>query len=358
MKSRLRLFVTLVGLLTLASIAGLVIASKHESSVPQSSNTMPALPPLPGTEDLKDNNSATDFTFIVVGDNRPAMESLPQPAITARIIQDLKQYKPAFILWTGDTVYGKNPGGPIVAEYKAFIDLVKNAGVSVFNSPGNHEMNGRSNAPCPDMQALYQQNMVKELYGAFAYGNSRFIALNTDALKKGANCNHPYLSNPGYVDKDQLTRLDAYLQANKAADHVFIFMHRPMEPSSGTGGLDRASTAALKAIFANYQNIAYVFAGHQHLYYNALTQDVSPPPCLPQAGNKPPFYLVTGGAGAPLDSGGFYNYLVFQLKANKVNATLVNCGNGARGSQCKAQPSCASLDLQKRKPTPVNNRRN
>lgn len=354
MKTHLRVLVLL--LLTCASLTGLVAASKHKASQPKSSSTMPVLPPLPGTGELKHESSATDFTFIVAGDNRPEQEGPTQPAITGQIIQDLKQYKPSFILWTGDTIYGKKPQDPklIKDEYKAFLNLIKGAGVPVFNAPGNHEMNAQKNGPCPAMQALYQKYMVKELFGVFTYGNSRFIALNTDALKKQANCKPPAKKNRGYVNKKQLASLDAYLNANSMAQNIFIFMHRPMEPSSGTkGGLDKTSTATLRAIFAKYKNIAYVLAGHQHLYYNALTQDVSPPPCLPSAGNKPPFYLVTGGAGAPLVgdepeekdeqvANAFYNYLVFQVKADKIKATLVNCGNGAPGSQCKAQPSCAT----------------
>lgn len=348
MKTHLRLFVLL--LLTFATIAGLVEASKPQSK-PLSSSTMPVLSPLPGTGELKHESSATDFTFIVGGDNRPEQEGPTQPAITGQIIQDLKQYKPSFILWTGDTIYGKNPKRKLIEpQYEAFLDLVKRAGIPVFNAPGNHEMNAQKNAPCPDMQALYQKHMVKELYGAFAYGNSRFVALNTDSLKKHANCKSAPKKNRGYVNQKQLERLDTYLKANHDAQNIFIFMHRPMKPSASThGGLDTKSTAALKAIFAKYKNIAYVLAGHQHLYYNAVAKNMSPPPCLPSTTNKPPFFLVTGGAGAPLVgdepdeqvANSFYNYLVFQVKATQVKATLVNCGNAA-GSQCQAQPACAT----------------
>jgi hypothetical protein len=321
---------------------------------------MPVLPPLPETGNLKNNQESDDFTFVVAGDNRPELNGPTQPAITKQIIQDLKQYQPSFILWTGDAIYGKDPKKNLIkAEYKAFLELVRGAGVPVFDVPGNHEMNAAKNAPCPEMEALYQKHMVKELYGAFAYGNSRFVALNTDSLKKGANCKPPTkkYENSGYVNKDQLASLDAYLKANDDAEHVFVFMHRPMEPSNDKSGLDAASTNALKKIFAKHKNIAYVLAGHQHQYYNALTKDTSPPPCLPSKGNSPPYYLVTGGAGAPLSGdkeegeedeadeqtpGAFYNYLVFEVKSHKVKATLVNCGSDPTKAQCQAQPSCVT----------------
>ena len=163
--------------------------------------------------------------------------------------------------------------------------------------------------------------------------------------------------NKGYVNKDQLDSLDAYLKANADAQYIFIFMHRPMLPKSGGVGLDEASTTKLKTIFAKYKNIAYVLAAHEHLYYNALTKDDSPPPCLPSKATMP-FYLVSGGAGAPLsgdkdeeeeekgefDPDAFYNYLVFQVKANRVNVSLVNCGTDPTKAQCVLQPVCGGTE--------------
>ena len=359
MTTRFRLLWLLLVLLFAAGIGSFAEAAKQNSAKPKSTSLMPVLPPLPKTGVLKPKSDATDFTFIVAGDNRPAQQGPTQSAITGQIIQDLKQHHPAFILWTGDAIYGKEPDAKLIkAEYQAFLDLIRGAGVPVFDVPGNHEMNAAKNAPCSKMGALYQKHMVKELYGAFAYGDSRFVALNTDSLKKTANCTPPtkkYVNN-GYVNKDQLASLDAYLKANADARHIFIFMHRPMAPSKSAAGLDAGSTAALKKIFAKHTNIAYVLAGHQHQYYNALTRDTSPPPCLPAKGNSPPFYLVTGGAGAPLsgdkdegeeeeaelDSNAFYNYLVFHVKGHSVKATLVNCGSDPAKAQCQAQPSCVT----------------
>jgi hypothetical protein len=357
MTTRLRLLVPLLVLLLSVGSAGFVAAAKQKSAKSKSAGPMPALPPLPTTGKLKP--ATTNFTFIVAGDNRPAQAGPKQPVIAHQLISDMKQYQPNFILWTGDVIAGKDPDAKkIKAAYKAFLDLVQGAGVPVFDVPGNHEMNAAKNAPCPKMGALYQKHMVQELYGAFAYGNSRFVAVNTDSLKKSANCKPPTKNydNKGYVNTDQLASLDAYLKANAAAQYIFIFMHRPMFPKSGGVGLDAASTAKLEKIFAKYQNIAYVLAAHEHLYYNALTKDDSPPPCLPSNAQRP-FYLVSGGAGAPLsgdkdeeeeeagefDPDAFYNYLVFEVTANTVKATLVDCGKEPTKAKCKAQPSCAPI---------------
>jgi calcineurin-like phosphoesterase family protein len=364
MRIHYRLSVPLVVLLTVAGIAGFVAAAQQKAVKSKSklAGPMPILPPLPTTGTLQPPGGNTDFTFIVAGDNRPATQTATPSAITSQLIADMQKYQPSFILWTGDAIAGKEPNNPtlIQQEYQSFLGLLQPAGVPVFFAPGNHEMNAANNAPCPAMQTLYQQNMITELYGAFAYGNSRFIALDTDSLKQSAkNCpaQPKGFDNKGYVNRDQLANLDTYLSANTDARHIFIFMHRPMFPKSGGVGLDAVSTKKLKNIFKKYKNISYVLAAHEHLYYNHLTGDNSPPPCLPSK-KKKPFYLVSGGAGAPLsgdkdeeeeekgefDPDAFYNYLVFQVKAHHVNVTLVNCGTDPTKAQCVVQPVCGGTE--------------
>jgi hypothetical protein len=358
MTTRFRLLLLLLALLFAVGIAGFVVGAQQKSAKSKSAAPMPVLPPLPTTGTLKP--ASGDFTFIVAGDNRPATETPTPSVITGQLISDMKKYRPSFIFWTGDVIAGKDPvAHKIKKQYDAFLRLVKGAGVPVFDVPGNHEMNAAKNAPCPKMGALYQKHMVNELYGAFAYGNSRFVGINSDSLKKGANCMPPTKNydNKGYVNKRQIDSLDAYLKANADAQYIFIFMHRPMFPKSGGVGLDAESTAKLIKIFGKYKNIAYVLAAHEHLYYNALTKDDSPPPCLPSTA-KMPLYLVSGGAGAPLsgdkdeeeeeagefDPDAFYNYLVFQVKTNRVNVTLVNCGTDPTTAQCVPQPVCGGTE--------------
>ena len=367
MKTRFRLIFPLVVLLFAVGIAGFVVTAQQKSPKAKTKTVapFPVLPPLPNTGTLKPASGNTDFTFIVAGDNRPADPTATPSAITGPMISDMMQYKPDFILWTGDAIAGKDPTNPtlIQQEYQAFLNLLHTQapGVPVFFSPGNHELNAKNNAPCPAMDTLYQNNMVNELYGAFSYGNSVFIALNTDSLKKSAaNCppQAKGFVNKGFVNQDQIDSLDAFLAANTAAaKHIFIFMHRPMFPKSLGIGLDKASTTKLKKVFRKYKKIAYVLAAHEHLYFNKLTGDNSPPPCLPLKRKKKPFYLVSGGAGAPLtgdkdekeeagetDPDGFYNYLVFQVRAHRVNAMLVNCGTDPTKAQCVLQPVCGGTE--------------
>ena len=314
--------------------------------VAQTCAQMPALAPLPGTGTFQTQSSP--FTFIVAGDNRPAADTDPQPATPGAIFNAVSSRTPtaAFIFWTGDTAYGKNnlktPADlqQVTAQYKEFLALAQTAGVPVFNAPGNHEMDDKNSCPSAQMQTLYQQQMGLA-YGAFNYGNSRFIAVNTEEIprigtksvpvpdKKGS-CKD---SNNGYVSPAQLSLLEQDIINNQnQVAHIFVFMHRPVYPEKASDALSADSANALSALFKKYPKVHYVIAGHEHLYYNATTKDINSPPNLPPAaGQTPPFYLVSGGAGAPFKGscppGSFHHYLVFTVDGSNVTTSLIQISN-------------------------------
>jgi hypothetical protein len=304
---------------------------------------MPALSPLPQTGSLSNPSDLNNFIFVIAGDNRPANSSCPQPPIPGKIFADVHQMTSptAFVLWTGDTISGKQPKDPALMQqqYSEFLTIAATAGVPVFNAPGNHEMDDKDEVPSSIMKGLYRKYMT-ETYGAFNYGNSRFIALDSEneppktklskqvSTAEGAAKSQP----PGFITKKQLTLLQNDLEANKDKAHIIIFMHHPVVPYGGKSGLDPVSVTALKQIFAGYYNVSYVVSGHEHMYFNSQgdptkmtdppsRKDPSPPPNY-----LPPYYLISGGGGAPLKQntpGSFYHYLIFKVNGAEIKPTLV-----------------------------------
>jgi len=311
---------------------------------------MPALSSLPGTGTLDSNAKSDCFVFVVAGDNRPAKKKDPPTATTGQIftaaqkanpsLAACKDAKPVFVFWTGDSIYGKDPGSEstVKSEYEAFLAVAAQAGVSVFNAPGNHEMDDENDVPNAQMQAFYPKYM-SELYGAFNYGNSRFIALNTEEIapqgtKKSARAitESGTTLDPGYVSQKQRDLLDADLEANQDKAHIFVFMHHPIKPYKADDGLDSASAQALVAIFKKYKNVSYVIAGHEHMYFNPQSKHGwGDPPNRTDPSKDPPYYLVSGGAGAPLKGitkkhppkGSYFHYLVFEVNGDKIKTVLV-----------------------------------
>ena len=303
--------------------------------------------PLPGTGTLG-TASADTFTFIVAGDNRPAKADSGQPPTPGLIFAVAQQVKPAFYAWTGDMIYGLDAAdsATIAAQYTAFFTLAKSAGVPVFAAPGNHEMDVKvkhdtllKETGSAAMEALYRLNVGlpagAPVYQAFTYGNSRFILLNTEEVtpagyagSAGARVAGGKVNlDPGYVSPAQLAWVRQQLDSSAGAAHVFVFMHHPIRPLKRTMGLDSTSAASLVALFARYANVSFVFASHEHLFYNPQAGDTTSPPPRTDPAGVPPVYLVSGGAGAPLTgnaaSGGFHHYLVARVTGARVVVQVV-----------------------------------
>ncbi|MDT5061575.1 MAG: hypothetical protein QOH63_2034 [Acidobacteriota bacterium] len=333
----------LVLLVSLFSLAG---------SLTTAYGQMPALSSLPGTGTLETDAKADCFVFVVAGDNRPAKSTGAPTPTTGQIftaaqkanpaLTSCKDAKPIFVFWTGDSIYGKDPNdeSTVESEYKAFLTVAAQAGVPVFNAPGNHEMDDAKDIPNAQMQAFYPKYMAQP-YGAFNYGNSRFIALNTEEIapqgtKKSARAitESGTTLDPGYVSKKQRNLLDADLKANQDKAHIFVFMHHPIKPYKADDGLDKKSADALVAIFKKYKNVSYVIAGHEHMYFNPPPQSKhgwGNPPNRTDPSKDPPYYLVSGGAGALLKGitkkhppkGSYFHYLVFEVNGDNIKAVLV-----------------------------------
>jgi 3',5'-cyclic AMP phosphodiesterase CpdA len=278
---------------------------------------------------------------------------------------------PAFVLWTGDTISGKSTTN-LEAEYDEFFKLAKRAGVPVFNAPGNHEMDKSDNTPDKAMKDAYLKFINPKnkpsvfTYGAFSYGNSRFIALDSEnepSSQKKATREITFAEAeakseaPGAITKEQIDLLDADLAAAKKNNlkHVFIFMHHPMVAYSSKDGLDADSVAKLQKIFARHHNVDYVVSGHEHLYYYpgdkkkpGNHKKLVPPPSRTDPSKALPVYIVSGGGGAPLKdvpAGSIFHYLVFNVDGATVTPKLVELGSCG---PCAKPDSCDPCSKQKK----------
>lgn len=324
------------------ALAGIFAATFPGGLCAQGTGFLP-LPPVPHTGQLQNQTDATKFTFVVAGDNRPAKEDLPQPEVLSQIFQDAQTYKPAFFLWCGDIIYGhEDHHKKLEKQYKEFFGIARLAGVPVFNAPGNHEMDtvtktsdAKIETPDKKLEGYYLEFMKfpkdARPYGAFDYGNSRFIAVDTEEVGASpaptptATPDTKLKLDPGYVSPKQIKHLTEDLDANKAKAHIFVFMHHPIMPAKSSSGLDPAIASQLHTLFANYPNVSYVIAAHEHLYFNATGTGLTDP--APSG----PSYVISGGAGAPLDKCpdssaancvSANHYLVFRVDGDAVTLEL------------------------------------
>ena len=298
------------------------------SSPAQTQDGFPLLTPIMRTGTLAPSNS-NQFTFVVFGDNQRDTHA---PTILSRIFGTFTQSpKPLFALSLGDIIKGEPCAQTfdeqyIKTAYADYVSLAATANIPIFNAPGNHEMDEligdcsrHREKPTQRMHDAYSANAGAPLYGAFDYGNSRFIVLNTEDVPSDTTPPPPKGYEFSYMSDVQLKQLDADLAANAKKTHIFITMHYPIHPDPNEGGGQTASLnpsilARLTGILGKYSNVSYIFASHQHIFY-----DYQPNKTNPFKAGEPTRYLVSGGAGA---RGGDYHYLLVEVNGDTVSVTM------------------------------------
>ena len=265
-----------------------------------------------------------DLTFIVGGDNRPTAKGAPMPRVAGTIFDEIALVRPAFVLWSGDTVYGYcDTRAELEGEYDAFLALAKRGAVPLFNAPGNHEIHHPQTCPpppagtelcgAPCSEQLFERSFGR-LYGSFDAAGAHFISLDTDVP-----------GTPDEISGDQLAWLKQDLEANRAARAIFIFCHTEfysspkIDPPQGQNHPAIFDRVALHELFRRYP-VKAVFAGHEHLYWRE--------PAETHDGIE---YFVAGGGGAPLyaspDRGGFSHYILVRLAGNRVSYDVIEPGH-------------------------------
>jgi hypothetical protein len=265
-----------------------------------------------------------DVTFVVGGDNRPTAKGAPMPRVVKTIFDEIALVRPAFVLWSGDTVYGYcDTRTELDGEYDAFLDLAKRGGAPLFNAPGNHEIHSGQHCPpsipeadlCgpPCSEKVFEKSFGR-LYGSFDYAGAHFISLDTDVP-----------GTPDEISGAQLAWLKQDLEANKGARAIFIFCHTEfyssprIDPPQGQSHPAIFDRIALHELFRRYP-VRAVFAGHEHLYWRE-----------PAENHDGIEYFVAGGAGAPFyaspDRGGFSHYVLVRLTGNRVSYDVIEPGH-------------------------------
>jgi hypothetical protein len=306
--------------------------------------TLPPIQQVPtGAPALQPNAGATQFTFVVAGDNRPEDASGGLTVPLKDIISKLTAAPPQFVVWNGDTVYGKTHHG-IKDEYKQYLGAFQPLAAPLFNAPGNHELSkkikcGKEKGESPSGKMLddYQEAMGGPA-GYFRYGNAAFVLVNTDekldvALKDECDYN-------GFVSQTQLSALQAtlaQLDGDGTVAHIFLFMHRPIHDDNGhqigtkkSNSYGNQVEAFRKAIDnGGYKKLLFVFASHDHRFF-LYPAGASLSRTSPGSGGEPTF-VVTGGAGAPLSGckpgksgrpGAYYHYVSVAVNGANVAITV------------------------------------
>ena len=207
-------------------------------------------------------NTDEDYVFVAYGDTRTNHSD------HLSVINSIIASNPNLVLNIGDLVEEGGSQDLWDIYFETIKDLGKNT--PIYPTTGNHE---RESPLYYDQHFLPHNNPDStEEYYSFDYGNSHFIALNT-------NINYQEES-PQYI------WLENDLQASSSATWIFAFLHHPPYSSDTHHGSDLSVRNALCPLFEHY-GVDIVFYGHVHAYERII----------PINGTT---YVLTGGGGAPL----------------------------------------------------------
>jgi hypothetical protein len=222
-------------------------------------------------------------SFLVLGDSRSG------DRIYMDIVDSITSSfsSSSCLINVGDMI--EDPGNK--AQWKKFLEMTAPIAEVMpwYGAVGNHDVNSIAS------QQIYQEVMDfpgNELYYSFDLIDSHFIILDTVIPGQAAA-----------IIGEQLAWLKSDLQTfADSAQHIFVFTHHPVYPQAHYHGHDLANADELHQLFSQY-GVDIVFSGHEHQYY------------IYQKGSMP--YVVTGGGGAPIYTGGigesYHHYLLVEI---------------------------------------------
>ena len=243
--------------------------------------------------------SPESFSFVGTGDGRAPLPNMPFPRVQLDIMREIALLGPAFVLYTGDSVWGYGASRQeLLNDYDRFRALADSTGVPLYNAPGNHEMQSDPAA----VEIL--RDTGQDLYGSFDVGRYHFVALNTDEVNR-----------EGRVTGEQLAWLRADLAASRDAAGIFVFMHRPLF-SWFQGDFNPDDGEMLQELFRSHP-VSAVFAAHDHFYYEEERDGVR--------------YVTAGGGGGPLytqpPAGGFGHYVLVTVGPGAIDYNVIEPGH-------------------------------
>jgi hypothetical protein len=239
--------------------------------------------------------SPDSFDFAVVADTR-SLSVTEQSDTWKQIIKDVNVLRPAFLVDVGDLILG-GAAELVPAQWDEYLRVSADLQVPLFPVTGNHDISDAAT------EQIWLNRVGPTCY-AFSYGNSRFIALNSEEVGAGQR-----------LSDDQIAWLKADLESTNAK-HVFLFLHKPYfvagwnEPN-WTSSWDNVAEA-IKG-----HPVRIVFGGDDHLYrYMGQRDGVH--------------YVISAGGGAevrhPADEGGFHHFVLVRVRGDEVTWSVIKPG--------------------------------
>ena len=220
-----------------------------------------------------------DYYVLAFGDHRPPSGD-EVPEVFLKIVSGINNESGAFVIDGGDLVYSGT-----IWQWDNLMKVWK-WNKPIFVAPGNHEYQGEG-------ISVYHYLFGPTEY-AFSFGGYRYIFDN--------NIMGDYRLSEGQLEwiREQME------VAKERGERPVVVMHAPPydpRPGGDDHAMEQESAGKLLELMRTYG--AFGIFSHIHIYWDGTYEGVH--------------FIITGGGGAPLyapeDEGGFYHYVVLDMKA-------------------------------------------
>lgn len=225
---------------------------------------------------------ATPTRFAVCGDNINGLH------IYSRLLKQVANEGNFFLIHTGNLVSGGSE-----PDFQAWAELMADFPLPFYPVPGNRDYYRGT------LDNFLYYSGAPDVHYSFDYGSVHFALANSDL---------------GELIPEELAWLQADLAGSRQPVKM-VFLHYPPFDPAGSADIMRSGNKAFMALMEE-QGVDYVFAGHIHAYATEKRNGVH--------------YIITGGAGAPLDrgpeEGGFHHYVRVTVQGTEVTTEVVPIG--------------------------------
>ncbi len=232
------------------------------------------------------------FSFVAIGDTRH-YSRIAQPQAYRDNIKQINRIRPRpeFVVNLGDLILGHADRDMTIWEWEEFDRVTAKLKPPLYLVAGNHDVWDEHSL------ALFIERYGPTYY-SFDHRGSHFVILCSELPVED-----------GHIAGAQLEWLAADLQKHADAEHIFVFLHRPLWVSHR--GMARSGwNEHVHPLLAKY-GVDVVFASHDHEFKNYGVQD----------GVQ---YYVTGGGGAPLVAGAFYHFMLTTVDGAEVSSVVID----------------------------------
>ncbi|HUW59529.1 MAG TPA: metallophosphoesterase [Candidatus Bathyarchaeia archaeon] len=298
-------------LLLVIVVAGFAVAASAEPVIPRSLARLEQAPAL----------CDSSFDFIVAGDTQSNRQLAYQTDLFRGMIREWNVLKPAFVIEVGDLILGGSADG-VPVQWDLFEETIAACEPPYLPVPGNHDINDSAT------ERMWQDRLGPPRY-SFRYGNSRFIALDSeevDALDR--------------LSDEQVAWFKDELERSKEAN-VFVFLHQPYwsdedDPRNSEATWERRWKYLAEVMRGH--PVRVVFAGHDHRYrYFGRRDGVH-------------YVIAAGGASmnGPEAEGKFSHYVLVKVRGEEVSWAVIKPGSVLAPDVSTVERAAEVADIERR----------